>query len=276
MNENNPYEPEDLEDLLLRKSFVELYPEERDFVLRHLESEAEYESIRGTLRAILDEGGGHSHAEPRPEIRAKVLERFRGKRRSGVVIRIWENFSAMPGWGKVALPLSVAAGLALLLWLGPLAGEQGGTARLADNYRPLRNTKEARQEVRGEAEINADEVSMEEESDLVFSDIAQEDTPADIAAEMAEDMSPATSQEDDNAYWSRTDSDANSATGNATDATKSIGDVPAATQNLGGNYMSEALTIDSESFARVEKQQLTTAPKASQYQMAMGSLYTAW
>ena len=40
------YEPEDLERLMRTKAFEELLPEERDFVLRHVENSDEYKQVR--------------------------------------------------------------------------------------------------------------------------------------------------------------------------------------------------------------------------------------
>jgi hypothetical protein len=36
MNIKGKYEPEDLESLLMEKDFASLYPEEREYVLRHM------------------------------------------------------------------------------------------------------------------------------------------------------------------------------------------------------------------------------------------------
>jgi len=49
MSNSNRYDPEDLELLLHSKTFSELLPEEKAFVLQHLENDAEYDSMRETL-----------------------------------------------------------------------------------------------------------------------------------------------------------------------------------------------------------------------------------
>lgn len=272
MKENHTYEPEDLEGLLLRKSFAELYPEERDFVLRHLDSEAEYESIRGTLRAILEDGAGPGHVEPKPEIRERVLERFRGQRRSGVIIRIWENFSALPEWSRLALPLAVAAGLALLLWLGPLSGEQGGTARLADNYRPSQNAKEtARGALPGQEEaLGNEEVQPQDATTEKVSDFYPDESVNEALDAPAEDMDIAKKEADDNAMQNVAMAESE------TEVTKSVAAVPASTQLSAGSYMNDAAVYESDSFARKEQGPATTAPKVSAYNVALSGLYTAW
>ena len=50
--EQEKYDPEDIESLMMHKTFSDLYPEERAFVLKHLDSELEYESMRNTLISV--------------------------------------------------------------------------------------------------------------------------------------------------------------------------------------------------------------------------------
>lgn len=52
MSMKTKYDPEDIEALLLNKSFVDLYPEEKLFVLRHINSQEEYAEMRHTLLNI--------------------------------------------------------------------------------------------------------------------------------------------------------------------------------------------------------------------------------
>lgn len=52
MDKKITYNPEDIEELLMNKSFDELLLEEREFVLNHVESEQEYKELRNTLLSI--------------------------------------------------------------------------------------------------------------------------------------------------------------------------------------------------------------------------------
>lgn len=52
MDKNFTYNPEDIEELLMNKSFDELLFEEKEFVLNHVESEQEYKELRNTLLSI--------------------------------------------------------------------------------------------------------------------------------------------------------------------------------------------------------------------------------
>lgn len=52
MKEKTTYNPQDIEDLLLNKSFDELHSDEKEFVLTHLENETEYKELRNTLISV--------------------------------------------------------------------------------------------------------------------------------------------------------------------------------------------------------------------------------
>jgi hypothetical protein len=52
MKEKTTYNPQDIEDLLLNKSFDELHSDEREFVLTHVEDEVEYKELRNTLLSV--------------------------------------------------------------------------------------------------------------------------------------------------------------------------------------------------------------------------------
>ncbi|MEN9948962.1 MAG: hypothetical protein RL106_1785 [Bacteroidota bacterium] len=51
---NKQYQSEDIETLLIQKEFSELLPEEKDFVLSHLESETEYTRMRNLLFQLIE------------------------------------------------------------------------------------------------------------------------------------------------------------------------------------------------------------------------------
>lgn len=77
MNNTPAYRPEDMEALLQQKAFHELYAEEKKFVLEHLESEAEYERLRGLLLGIRS-GAFPFSAPGTPDAsqRTKLLDAF--------------------------------------------------------------------------------------------------------------------------------------------------------------------------------------------------------
>ncbi len=73
------YDPEDLESLMMHKSFIELYPEERTFVLKHMSSPDEYESMRSTLFAVLESKGNDEVLSTSDGAKANVMDAFRAE-----------------------------------------------------------------------------------------------------------------------------------------------------------------------------------------------------
>ncbi|NNE56464.1 MAG: hypothetical protein HKN32_10615, partial [Flavobacteriales bacterium] len=88
MDEKRKYDPEDIESLLLHKEYVELYPEEKKFVLEHMDSIEEYDSMRKTLLSI-QQTEGPGRIEPREGMKEALLAEFASERRGGFVI--WLN-----------------------------------------------------------------------------------------------------------------------------------------------------------------------------------------
>ena len=89
MNEKEKYDPEDLEALLAQKDFVDLYAEEKEYVLRHLDSEKEYEAMRLTLFNVKESVRDDDHIVPSPRIKKALMAEFEQKRRRGFII--WLN-----------------------------------------------------------------------------------------------------------------------------------------------------------------------------------------
>ncbi|MFN0030881.1 MAG: hypothetical protein ACKVOR_01835 [Flavobacteriales bacterium] len=89
------YDPEDIESLLRHKQFSELYPEEKEFVLRHVEGQDEYESLRQTLGLMHDLRQHDQWLEPDPVIKHNLLREFATEEKGGFTV--WLNsLFAMP------------------------------------------------------------------------------------------------------------------------------------------------------------------------------------
>ncbi len=73
------YDPEDLEHLMLERSFDELLEEERAYALRHLESRAEYERMRALLHHVRDGKSAQAPLDADPAVRERVLQAFRAQ-----------------------------------------------------------------------------------------------------------------------------------------------------------------------------------------------------
>lgn len=72
------YDPEDIESLMLAKAFDELLPEEKVFVLKHLSSEAGYESMRMLLLESVRTFES-SRMDPPDALKHRVMNRYRTK-----------------------------------------------------------------------------------------------------------------------------------------------------------------------------------------------------
>ena len=66
MGNRENYDPEDIEVLLQERTFDELLPEERAFVLRHLSGRTEYERMRALLGQLQRNEQRPSHVEADP------------------------------------------------------------------------------------------------------------------------------------------------------------------------------------------------------------------
>lgn len=101
MKDNFKYDPEDIESLLLHKQFSELFDEEKEFVLRYIGNEEEYESLRQTLFHMQDAPDYEEWLEPDPDIKKNLLAEFAGEEKFG--FKIWLNnlfHGIIPDWVK--------------------------------------------------------------------------------------------------------------------------------------------------------------------------------
>ncbi|MCH2198008.1 MAG: hypothetical protein MK081_04450 [Flavobacteriales bacterium] len=80
MNDSYTYDPEDIESLMKHKSFSELYVDERAFVLKHIEDEDEYESMRHLLLSM-SKVSSDDGLRSRPATKEAVMAAFREQRK---------------------------------------------------------------------------------------------------------------------------------------------------------------------------------------------------
>ena len=89
MEKNQPYDPEDIESLMMHKSFTDLYPEEKEFVLRHMDSEKEYESMRKTLNAIVSDNSSEPLLKAPSRLKKNLMAEFDQEQKGSWII--WLN-----------------------------------------------------------------------------------------------------------------------------------------------------------------------------------------
>jgi hypothetical protein len=136
MERREHYDPEDLEQLLMERSYDELLEEERAYVLRHLSGREEYEAMRRLLHHVQRSEPEAELLDAEPQVKAHVMQLFRDQRKPQW--RVWLN-----SVGAVLLPEEASAmwrpalalaGLALLIstgvWL--FRSTDGPTTELAE------------------------------------------------------------------------------------------------------------------------------------------------
>ncbi|MBK8613572.1 MAG: hypothetical protein IPN85_08745 [Flavobacteriales bacterium] len=136
MERREHYDPEDIEQLLMERSYDELLDEERAYVLRHLSGREEYEAMRKLLDHV-------QRSEPEPElldadpaVRAHVMQVFRDQ--SKPQWRVWLNSVGallMPEEASAMWrPALALAGLAAVITTGVWLYRSGDRApdQLAD------------------------------------------------------------------------------------------------------------------------------------------------
>lgn len=134
MKFESKYDPEDIESLLLHKQFNELYPEEKEFVLRHLENEQEYESMRSVLMELKNISSSDEWLEPDASIKKNLMREFSSEKKSRFVI--WLNslfaFPDRPWYSQRGVQISFGIfilGFMLLRY----AGDNQPTSQFAEN-----------------------------------------------------------------------------------------------------------------------------------------------
>ena len=134
MKFESKYDPEDIESLLLHKQFNELYPEEKEFVLRHLENEQEYESMRSVLLELKNISSSDEWLEPDASIKKNLMREFSSEKKSRFVI--WLNslfaFPDRPWYSQRGVQISFGIfilGFMLLRY----TGDNQPTSQFAEN-----------------------------------------------------------------------------------------------------------------------------------------------
>ena len=192
-DKHQKYDPEDIEGLLLNKDFDELYEAEKAFVLRHVDSREEYESMQQALRGIVHHGGRDEPLIPNPDVKRELLKEFEEDRRGGV---IWLNAVGriVPGDSRKTLTtLAIAASLILAIFLAWIYFPDSNQEDLlvADNNVPAKEEKaEGKSDDKSaEPQAKANEVEsaaeeMAEEKEELASNVLDDDE--DMEPKMAE------------------------------------------------------------------------------------------
>lgn len=142
MSRKNQYDPEDLEKLLSTKSFSELLPEEKAFVLQYIDSDLEYDSLRETFSVLGTLPDLEPAIVPKDETKAALMAAFEeekdkaavivpmpeGKEKKGFWAWFWNKEKSV--FGRPALQL---ASLALVFTVGYFFISQNTVSDMAEH-----------------------------------------------------------------------------------------------------------------------------------------------
>ncbi|MBL7951012.1 MAG: hypothetical protein JNM62_04775 [Flavobacteriales bacterium] len=175
MERHERYDPEDIESLLSERTFDELLPDERAFVLRHLSDRDEYERMRALLHYVRPDERERGTVEPDERVKHDVMAAFRAQQRPQW--RIWLNTVAAwlaPGDAAAMWRPALALGSLALLIVGGVAVTRQFSG--ASENAMVAELKKAEQHAPAPpADINTDNAAVP---------VATEETKNDPAAEV--------------------------------------------------------------------------------------------
>ena len=125
--DNKNYISEDFETLMIQKSFEELLPEEKTFVLQHVKDQAEYDQLRNLFFQVIELGQENDDLAPDPKVKAHLDQLFESDTKKSVVS--WYNTPLF--WSSIS---GIAAVFVFVFWW--LNVQTPETGLLAEN-RPI-------------------------------------------------------------------------------------------------------------------------------------------
>jgi hypothetical protein len=162
--DNKNYISEDFETLMIQKSFEELLPEEKTFVLQHVKDQVEYDQLRNLFFQVIELGQEDDDLAPDPKVKAQLDQLFESDSKKTVVP--WYNTPLF--WSSIS---GIAAVFVLVFWW--LSVQTPETGLLAEN-RPV------------ETEENSDEPTLSASKDNSTSEsnraiVKQENSTNEVA-----------------------------------------------------------------------------------------------
>ncbi len=178
MNERQKYDPEDLESLLRSKDFGDLYPEEHEFVMKHIDGEDEYRSMRELLQ-VLEEQPADA-VPPHESLKKDVLAGYRSERRYPAfslnqwLAMLWPQDVSLWRRPAFALALVCLIGGGVLFWQ-PRDSNQSDL--LAEQVQPAEEQDEKEPQERQPVDEPSDE-SEPETTNATQAEEAESEAPA--------------------------------------------------------------------------------------------------
>lgn len=180
MKRNEKYDPEDIESLMLHKQFNELYPEEKEFVLRHLDDEQAYENMRKLLLEIREIAASDDMLTPDPSIREYLLSELSREKKGRFSVWLNSLFTApdIPwfrqtgtrlAFGMVILLVGVAGMLQWSVQKNEITGRRTFSENRTEKEEEIQKTEKAT-----ENNVSATETISKVEVDNSFTAIPEE------------------------------------------------------------------------------------------------------
>ena len=107
--DNKNYISEDFETLMIQKSFEELLPEEKTFVLQHVKDQVEYDQLRNLFFQVMELGQEDDDLAPDPKVKAHLDQLFEDGSKNSVVP--WYNTPLF--WSSIS---GIAAVFVIAFW----------------------------------------------------------------------------------------------------------------------------------------------------------------
>jgi hypothetical protein len=142
MKQFDKYDPEDIESLLLNKQFAELYPEEKEFVLRHLSDEEQYNSMRKMLIEIREISQSDDLLTPDASIKKNLMAQFESERKGRFTIWLNSLFAApdVPWFRQSGVQMAFGIGVVLIGVWGIMQWNNSNTPAALAEVRKEENT----------------------------------------------------------------------------------------------------------------------------------------
>lgn len=158
MERHERYDPEDIESLLSERTFDQLLPDERAFVLRHMSDRDEYDRMRALLHYVRPDERERGTIKPEDRVKRNVMAAFRAQQQPQW--RIWLNTIAawfVPAEGFAMWRPALAFGsLALLIVAGVVAVRQFDSL---NESATVAEVKHVEQEVQASTPSNAEKAA---------------------------------------------------------------------------------------------------------------------
>ncbi|MFN6378195.1 MAG: hypothetical protein ACK4WD_02905 [Flavobacteriales bacterium] len=158
------YDPEDIESLLITKQFAELYPEEKEFVLRHISDEEQYNSMRKMLIEIREISKSDDLLMPDASIKKNLMAEFNREKKGRFSVWLNSLFAApeVPWFRQSGVQMAFGIGVVLIGVWGIMKWNNANSPVALAEVRKEENTTDAKT-------ASADSILTNENDELAIS-----------------------------------------------------------------------------------------------------------